>query len=86
MNDADELGELVGILGPQVMVLVDVVPEVIEERLALADHKFPIALTNADDLRRAIAHLPIQEVVLQLLAGFAEHRGAEGNAVKEKTL
>ena len=81
VNDADEFGKLVGILGLEVVVFVDVSLEVVEEGVALAHHKFPVALPYADDLRATVAHLPIEEVVLLLLAGLAKHRRAEGDAV-----
>lgn len=79
--DADEFSKLVRILGLEVMVFVDVGFEVIEEGVALADYKFPISLPYTDDLRATIAHLPIEEVVLLLLAGLAKHRWAERDAV-----
>ena len=66
MDNADEFGKLVGIQIFEVVVLVDVCLEVIKEWLALTDDELPVTLTNADDLRRPVAHLPIEEVVILL--------------------
>ena len=82
MDNADELSKLVGIQILEVVVLVNVSLEVIEELLSLTDNQFPIALTNANNLRRTVAHLPIEEVVLALTAGLAQQRRAERDAVK----
>jgi len=77
MDDADEVGKLVGTDCLEVVVFVDVVLEIIEERCALRNDKFPVALPYADNLCRAVAHFPIKEVVLALLARLAEHRWTE---------
>ena len=82
VNDADEFCKLVGILGLEVVVLVDVALQIIEERLSLADYELPVALTDADDLCPAVAHLPIEELVLTLLARLAQEGRTEGDAVK----
>ena len=82
VDNADELGELVWEAVFEVVVLVDVCREVVEERRSLADDELPVALPDADDLCRAVAHLPIEEVVPALLLGLAEQGGTEGDAVK----
>ena len=66
VNDADEFGKFVWINFLEVVVFVDVVLEIIEERLTMGDDELPVALTNANDLRRPVAHLPIKKVVLLL--------------------
>ena len=81
VNYIDELGKLVGTGSFKVVVLVDVVLEVIKERCSLTDHKFPITLTNADDLCPAVTHLPIEEVVLLLTFGLTKHGGTERDTV-----
>ena len=77
VHDADELGEFVGIHSTEVVVLMDVGPQVIKERLALTDHEFPIALPHTDDLRSPVAHLPIEKVMLPLLPIFSKQSRTE---------
>ena len=86
VNYIDEFGEFVGEDGFKVMVFVDVVFEVIEERLSLTDDEFPVALPYANHLRRTVAHLPIEEVVLALTTSFsfAKHGGAEEDAIERR--
>ena len=77
MDNANEFGKFVGIDFLEVVVFVDVVLEVIKERFSLTDNKFPIILPYANHLRRSVAHLPIKEIMLLLLAILAKHSGAE---------
>ena len=84
VNDADEFCKLVGILGLEVVVLVDVALQVIEERPSLADYKLPVAFSDAYHLRSSIAHFPIEELVLTLLARLAQEGRTEGDAVKTR--
>ena len=83
MNDAYEFVKLVGMVSLEVVVLMDVCREVVEERLALAHNQFPVTLPYANDLCAAVAHLPIKEFVLALLARLAKHGRAEGDAIKQ---
>ena len=55
MDYTDEFGKLVGIHVFEVVAFMDVVLEIIEERLALTDHEFPIALMNDKDFMDQLA-------------------------------
>ena len=50
VDNADEFSKLVGTGGLEVVVFMDVVLEIIEERLALTDHEFPVALPHSNHL------------------------------------
>ena len=81
MDNADEFRKFIGIQILEVVVLVDVCLEVIEELLSLTDNQLPVTLTNANNLRRTVAHLPIEELVLLLFPILSKQSWAEGNAV-----
>jgi len=83
MDDADELSKLVGIQSLEVVVLVDVGLEIVEERPALTDDKLPVTFSNTYHLSAAVAHLPVEEVVLALFSRLTQQGRAEGDAIKE---